>query len=127
MTTLARAVVLERNKLVGRRIARCFLAAGIEVTLAAEPAEIGGALDGAAVLAADTFDGDLVLDAVRLRPELRGILWTAEPLKRSLRYLIESKQISNVLGRRDFESAPPRGGKTGGRFDQGESDACGYS
>jgi hypothetical protein len=103
---LARAVVLERNKLVGRRIARCFLAAGIEVTLAAEPAEIGGALDGATVLAADTFDGDLVLDAVRLRPHLRGILWTAEPLKRSLRYLIETPQISNVLGRKDFESAP---------------------
>jgi hypothetical protein len=103
---LARAVVLERNKLVGRRIARCFLAAGIEVTLAAEPAEIGSALDGASVLAADTFDGDLVLDAVRLRPHLRGILWTGEPLKRSLRYVIETPQISNVLGRKDFESAP---------------------
>jgi hypothetical protein len=101
-----RAVVLERNKLVSRRIARCFLAAGLEVTSAGEPSEIGGALDGATVLAADTFDGDFVLDAVRLRPHLRGILWTAEPLKRSLRYLVESPQISNVLGRRDFDSAP---------------------
>jgi len=102
-----RAVVLERNKLVSRRIARCFLAAGVETVIASDPAEIGSALDGASVLAADAFDGDLVLDAVRLRPDLRALLWTGEPLKRSLRYLIESTAISNVLGRRDFES-PPR-------------------
>lgn len=59
------------------------------------------------MLAADAFDGDLVLDAVRLRPSLRALLWTGEPLKRSLRYLLESPSISNVLGRRDFDS-PPR-------------------
>jgi hypothetical protein len=102
-----RAVVLERNKLVSRRIARCFLAAGVETVIAGDPAEVTAALDGASVLAADAFDGDLVLDAVRLRPQLRALLWTGEPLKRSLRYLSESPAISNVLGRRDFDS-PPR-------------------
>jgi hypothetical protein len=101
-----RAVVLERNKLVSRRIARCFLAAGVDPFVASEPAELGAALDGAAVFAADAFDGDLVLEAVRRRPGLRGLLWTGEPLKRSLRYVGETAAISNVLGRRDFESAP---------------------
>jgi hypothetical protein len=33
-------------------------------------------------------------------------LWTAEPLRRSLRYLAESTLINHVLARRDFESAP---------------------
>jgi hypothetical protein len=102
-----RAVVLERNKLVSRRIARCFLAAGVETVLAGDPAEVTAALDGTSVLAADAFDGDFVLDSVRLRPQLRALLWTGEPLKRSLRYLSESPAISNVLGRRDFDS-PPR-------------------
>jgi hypothetical protein len=101
-----RAVVLERNKLVSRRIARCFLAAGVETVVANEPAELGTSLDDVALVAADTFDGDVVLEAVRRRPQLRGLLWTGEPLKRSLRYLAESPAISNVLGRRDFESTP---------------------
>jgi hypothetical protein len=35
------------------------------------------------------------------------VLWTAEPLRRSLRYLVESSAIDHVLGRRNFES-PPR-------------------
>jgi hypothetical protein len=34
------------------------------------------------------------------------VLWTAEPIKRSLRYLVETRSIDNVLGRKDFESAP---------------------
>ena len=101
-----RAVVLERSKPVSRRIARCFLAAGVEVAACAEPAEIPAALAGADLIAADAFDGDAVLDAVRLRRGLRAILWTAEPLKRSMRYLVETRAISNVLGRRDFDSAP---------------------
>jgi len=35
------------------------------------------------------------------------VLWTAEPMKLSLRHLVETSRISHVLGRRDFES-PPR-------------------
>jgi hypothetical protein len=38
---------------------------------------------------------------------MRGVLWTAEPLRRSLRYVVETQAIDNVVGRRDFES-PPR-------------------
>jgi hypothetical protein len=43
---------------------------------------------------------------VRSTPNLRAILWTAEPLKRSLRVMVENPTISNVLGRKDFESTP---------------------
>ncbi|HUJ59205.1 MAG TPA: ATP-binding protein [Kofleriaceae bacterium] len=100
------AVILERNKLVGRKVARLFLAAGASAAVVEEPVQAGAALGNADVLCADTFDADYVAEQVRARPKLRGILWTAEPLKRSLRYLIESAGIDHVMARRDFESAP---------------------
>lgn len=100
-------VILERNKLVGRKLVRLFLATGASAVTLEDPAALGEALDGAEVLCADAFDGDAVLDQLRTRPHLRGVLWTAEPLRRSLRYLVESPGINHVLARRDFES-PPR-------------------
>jgi hypothetical protein len=128
-------VILERNKLVGRKVARLFMAAGASAQTIEEPGQLGAAVANADVLCADTFDGDLVAEHVRARPSLRGVLWTAEPLRRSLRYLVETPGgagsagvawattggggsaaaagahpggfINHVLGRRDFES-PPR-------------------
>jgi hypothetical protein len=99
-------VILERNKLVGRKLARLFLATGASAVTLDEPAALGDAIDGADVVCADAFDGDAVLEQLRGRPGLRGVLWTAEPLRRSLRYLVESSGINHVLARRDFESAP---------------------
>jgi hypothetical protein len=100
-------VILERNKLVGRRVARLFLATGATALALDEPAQVPEAVARADVLCADTFDGELVAEQVRARPGLRGVLWTAEPLRRSLRHLVETAAIDHVLGRRDFES-PPR-------------------
>jgi hypothetical protein len=100
-------VILERNKLVGRKVARWFVATGAQVVTVDDPAALPGVLDGVDVLCADTFDGDLVAEQTRARPGLRGVLWTAEPLRRSLRYLVETTAIDHVLGRRNFES-PPR-------------------
>ena len=100
-------VILERNKLVGRKVARLFLATGASAVTIEDPAELPAVLAGADVLCADTFDGDLVAESVRARVGLRGVLWTAEPLRRSLRYLVEAPAIDHVLARRDFES-PPR-------------------
>jgi len=100
-------VILERNKLVGRKVARLFMATGASATTVEDPVEVAAVLDGADLLCADTFDGDLVAEQVRQRPGLRGVLWTAEPLRRSLRHMIENRNIDHVLGRRDFET-PPR-------------------
>ncbi len=100
------AVILERNKLVGRKVARLFLSTGATATVVEEPAQATAALDGADVLCADTFDGDYVAEQVRARGKLRGVLWTAEPLRRSLRYLVETTAIDHVLGRKDFDSSP---------------------
>jgi len=103
-------VILERNKLVGRKVARLFLATGASAVTVEDPADVPGVINGAQVLCADTFDGDLVAEQTRARPGLRGVLWTAEPLRRSLRYLAEATSagsIDHVLGRRNFESPPP--------------------
>lgn len=99
-------VILERNKLVGRKVARLFTAAGTSAVTIEDPASLAAALDGVDVLCADSFDGDLVAEQIRARPGMRGVLWTAEPLRRSLRYVVETQAIDNVVGRRDFESAP---------------------
>jgi hypothetical protein len=100
-------VILERNKLVGRKLARLFMATGASAVAVEDPAAVGEVIEGADVVCGDTFDGDVVVEQVRARSGLRGVLWTAEPLRRSLRYLVESARIDHVLARRDFES-PPR-------------------
>ena len=98
------AVILERNKLVARKVARQVLAVGGTAEICEDPS----ALDvvRADVVCADTFDADLVAERVRGQPGLRGVLWTAEPIKRALRYAIETPGITNILGRKDFDSAP---------------------
>lgn len=100
------AVILERNKIVGRKVARLFLSVGATAVTVDDPKQVPAALEGADVLCADTFDGDYVAEQVRLSSPLRGVLWTAEPLRRSLKHLVETKTINHVLGRRDFDSAP---------------------
>jgi len=49
-------VILERNKLVGRKLARLFLATGASAVTLDEPAALGEAIDGADVVCADAFD-----------------------------------------------------------------------
>jgi hypothetical protein len=102
-----KVVILERNKLVGRKVARLFAATGANATSIEEPAALAPTAHDADVVCADSFDGELVAELVRARPGVRGVLWTAEPLRRSLKYLAEAPGIAHVLARRDFES-PPR-------------------
>jgi hypothetical protein len=100
------AVILERNKLVGRKVARLFLSAQATAVTVEEPGQATPLIAEADVLCADSFDADYVAEQVRSHPRLRGVLWTAEPLKRSLKVLVETTRIDHVLARRDFESAP---------------------
>lgn len=79
---------------------------GAEVVLIEEPPQLAAALPGARLLCADSFDGDAVVEAIRAYPGLRGLLWTAEPARRSMRLLTQSAGLANLCGRRDFESAP---------------------
>lgn len=99
------AVIVERNKLVGRKVARVLAAVGWQTSIVEEPAQALDHLATADLLCGDAFDGDFIAEQVRGRRGIRSLLWTAEPLKRSMRYLVEAT-IDHVLARRDFESAP---------------------
>ena len=92
--------------MVNRRLVRFLHCAGLEPVALEDPAELEANLDGASVLLSDAFDGDLVVQVVRQNPHLRAVLFTAEPIERCLRYTIEYPQVSNILGRANFESWP---------------------
>ena len=98
------ALILERNKLVARKVARLFLSVGATAQVVEDPSALD--VSGTDVICADTFDADIVAEKVRGKPGLRGVLWTAEPIKRSLRHMLETNAIDHVLGRKDFETAP---------------------
>jgi hypothetical protein len=103
-----RAVLIERNKLVSRRLVRYMTCAGLEPVALEDPAELRKHLDGAFLVAGDAFDAEQIAEALRVKPKLRSVLWTAEPVQRSLRYMTTFAGMSNVLGRPDFDT-PPRG------------------
>jgi hypothetical protein len=104
----AQAVILERNKLVNRRIARVVGCAGYEVKQAEEPEQVDPAqLAGARLILADAFDGDLVMRWLRERPEMQAVLYTGEPLDRQLGKALEEPRLLALLGRASFE-VPPR-------------------
>jgi hypothetical protein len=101
-----RALILERNRLLGRRIARIWGSTGLDPVCLEDPKELPAALPGAALLAADLFDVDVVRAALRERRDLRGVLWTAEPLERALRAVAEEPRVTHVFGRASFETTP---------------------
>jgi hypothetical protein len=103
-----KAIVLERNKMVNRRLVRHIACAGFEVCGVEDPGQLEDRLADASLVAADTFDAHVIEKAVRDKPGLRALLLTAEPLRRSLRFASENPYISNIFGRPDFESSPRR-------------------
>jgi hypothetical protein len=101
------AVVLERNRIVNRRLARVLGCAGVEVVALEEPEKVLPSLNpDTTLLCLDGFDVDLAVQALRQFQSLRVWLWTAEPIDRLLHYTIEEPRISNIFGRPNFESTP---------------------
>jgi hypothetical protein len=102
------AIVLERNKLVLRRIARVLGCAGFEVRTFEEPDKIdAAALSTASLVMADAFDADLVMKWLRANASLRAALYTGEPLDRLLAKALEEPRLVGLVGRPSFE-VPPR-------------------
>jgi hypothetical protein len=106
--TAPQAVVLERNKLVNRRIARVVGCAGFEVRQIEEPEKVDpNALGEPELMLADAFDADLVMRWLRERPGMKAILYTGEPIDRLLPKALEETRLTTLLGRASFD-APPR-------------------
>jgi hypothetical protein len=101
------AVILERNRLVNRRVMRLLTCAGFEVTALEDPALlVPSVTDQTALVCADGFDVDLILAVLRQQPAVKAILWSGEPIDRLLRTCLEEPRISNIIGRANFESTP---------------------
>ncbi|MBI4511265.1 MAG: hypothetical protein HY698_16650 [Deltaproteobacteria bacterium] len=91
---------------MSRRITRLWGCAGLDVVVVEDPAEVDKHLEGAGLLGADAFDGPLMVQSLKKHANLRGVLWTAEPIDRVLRYVENEPRISSVFGRPNFESTP---------------------
>jgi hypothetical protein len=106
--TVPQAIVLERNKLVLRRIARVLGCAGFEVRTYEEPDKVEQtAIESAHLVMADAFDADLVMKWMRVHPRLKATLYSGEPLDRLLPKALEEPRLVALLGRPSFE-VPPR-------------------
>jgi hypothetical protein len=105
---LPQAVVLERNKLVNRRICRVLGCAGFDARGYEEPEKVDAAtLGDPSLIVGDAFDGDLVMRWLRERTQTRAILYTGEPLDRLLGKALEEPRLVALVGRPSFE-VPPR-------------------
>src|SRR6478736_1616142 len=106
--TVPQAVVLERNKLVIRRIARVLGCAGFEVKTFEEPDKVEATvLEAATLVMADAFDADLVMKWLRANPRLKAALYSGEPVDRLLGKALEEPRLVALIGRPSFD-VPPR-------------------
>jgi len=101
------AVILERNRIINRRIVRILTCAGFEVTAVEDPAAFLPAItDATRLVGADGFDVELVLQALRSWPAVKVVLWSGEPIDRLLRTCLEEPRLSNIIGRPGFDGCP---------------------
>ncbi len=94
--------------MVNRRLVRYLTCAGYEASGVEDPSELEAQAEELSLAAADAFDAHVVEKLVRDKPSVTGVLFTAEPLRRCLRFAVENPDISNIFGRPDFESPPRR-------------------
>jgi hypothetical protein len=105
--TSLHAVLLERNRMVGRRLARLLACAGIETIAVEDPRELGGALKPlTALFGCDAQDIELARTLLGERRELQVWLWTSDPLDRLLPHAVEEPRLSNLFGRAGAEATP---------------------
>jgi hypothetical protein len=108
MTSRLLAAVLERNKVVNRRIARVLGCAGYETQQYEEPEKVDATqLGDPTLILADAFDADGIMRLLRNLPRTRAILYTGEPLDRLLGKALEEPRLVALMGRPSFE-VPPR-------------------
>ena len=92
--------------MVRRSIERYLRCAGYEAISLEDPELVMSHVADADLLACDTFDGEVAVQAVEANQRLQTILWTAEPIDRALRFVTDHPRMSNILGRPKFDSAP---------------------
>ncbi|HSO00699.1 MAG TPA: hypothetical protein VLS89_20545 [Candidatus Nanopelagicales bacterium] len=106
----ANIAVLERNRVVGQRIARVMCAASglMEVPAVDDPAELHKALGKRPLLlGCDATDLDLALEwAAERYPTLNLMVWTSANTAHVLEAAMKEPRLSSVIGWPSFESMP---------------------
>jgi hypothetical protein len=106
----ASIAVLERNRVVGQRIARVMCAASglMEVPAVDDPAELRRVLSRRPVLlGCDAVDLDLALEwAADRYPTMNLLVWTSGSTAGVLRAALGEPRLSSILGWPSFESMP---------------------
>jgi hypothetical protein len=102
--------VLERNRVVGQRIARVMGATSglAEVPVVDDPADLHGILDAEPLLlGCDAVDLDVALSWIRDRyPTMSLVVWTSGSTADALRAALTEPRLSSVIGWPSFESMP---------------------
>lgn len=102
-----RILILERNKLILRKVTRVLTCTGLPVFPMEDPAELPRYLDGsAAILCADSVDIATVMGAVQSHPEIRALLWTGSRTDALLPFADREPRLGVILGRQ--KDKPPR-------------------
>lgn len=101
-----RAVVIERDRLVARRVQRVLAAAGFAVRGDEDPPE-RAALDGATLVCADASQAEQVAGWLAERVELSAVLWAASPDEPLLGLCRRAPRLTAILAR-PAPDQPPR-------------------
>lgn len=101
-----KAIILERNRLIARRIARIWGANSIEVICGETEEELAPHLATADLFAADIFDIGIVRAALLEHRQLRAAIWTAESLPHAVGAVVDEPRIDHVFGRARFDVTP---------------------
>lgn len=101
-----KALLLQRDAAIARRISRLWRAAGLDVIALDDPEKAKASIDSVNIIGADEFDRDFVLETLSKNAETRAVLWTTEPITRLLPLIGEQPRITSVLGRPGFDTTP---------------------
>ena len=104
---ICRILILERNKLVLRKVVRILTCTGAEVIPAEDPAELTRHIDeDPSVLCADATDIATVAAALQSHPTLLAVLWTTTKTDPLLAIAAENDRINCIFGREGKDAAP---------------------
>jgi hypothetical protein len=104
---ISRILILDRNKLILRKVTRVLSCTGVEPISMEDPSELPRYLDGTpALLCADAVDIATVVGVLQTRPEIEAVVWTEEKTDKLLPIAHQQQRLSHLLGR--TKDSPPR-------------------
>lgn len=103
---VSRILIVDRNKLILRKVVRVLTCTGADLIPLEDPSELPRHLDGTpALLCADAVDIATVVGVLQTRPEIEAVVWTGEKTDKLLPYAHQQERLGHLIGR-PKDSAP---------------------